>query len=263
MKAAVLIPIIFLSTVASAQESTFTEFDRYLDISSYTLNEPCLIYNDISYKAQFVLEDRGQDYLYWTLFSGEEIVDAPDNCESVMASVFTDDPSISFVSYDIENLIIVDGDSDTGLRYDVGSRADSSRFDLGFGFDWIRERRVEESVILTGAGSVSFPGPSSFPFEVQTGTDQWIGVSKSFSGTLDYNAETNMFTVTLDSSNEAGDYTLTVRFDGFGSSNSVGLLLIYPIEFHVILNSSLGSDFPNRLSNSSYTKLAKSRVLTS
>lgn len=157
MKAAALIPTILLSTISSAQESIVTEFDRYFDLSSNTLNEPCLIYNDVSYKAQFVLDDKGEDGLYWPLLSGEEVIDIPDNCESVMQSVFTTDPTIPFVSYNIENLIIVEGDSDTGLRYDIGSRAD------------------------------------------------------------------------------AGDYTLTVIFNNnFSSSNSIGLLLVYPIEFQVI-----------------------------
>ncbi|MFT7214912.1 MAG: hypothetical protein ACI9XK_005184 [Granulosicoccus sp.] len=91
-----------------------------------------------------------------------------------------------------------------------------------------------ERVIVTGAASFSFLGPGSFPFEMSEGTDQRIGVEKSYSGTLNYSTETNNFTVTVDSSNEAGDYSLTVIFTDIALANSVGLVLFYPIEFHVI-----------------------------
>jgi len=229
-----LVPVILSFAMASAQQAVVTESDRYFELASNTLNEPCLTYNGVSYAAKFVLDDRGEDGHYWALISGAELLAIPENCETVKQSVLTNDPSIDFVSYDMENLTIAEGEVDTGLRYDIGSRADTSRFDLGFSLDSIRERREEERVIVSGAGSASFSGPSSFPFELGEQANQWIGVDKSFSGTLNYDAQANMFTVTFDSSNAAGDYTLTVIFNTLGRSSSLGLVLVYPIEFHII-----------------------------
>ncbi len=227
-------PVILVSALAAAQQTVLTGSDRYLDISNNILNEPCLSYDGVSYEAQLVLDNRGEDGLHWAVIGGEQISDLPDICVSVMQSVLSIDPSIPFISYDIEDLIIAEAGIDTGLRYYVQSRADASMLALGFGFDSIRERRVGETVILTGAGSVSFAGPDSFPFEVSEEIFQQLAVSKTFSGTLGYNAQTNMFAVSFDSSNAAGDYTLTVSSNRFGGASSIGLVLVYPIEFHII-----------------------------
>ena len=231
---ALIVPLILFNAVVSAQEAALTYSDRYLDISNNILNEPCLTYGGVSYKTQLILDNRNENGFYWVILGGEEVFDLPDNCVSVVPSVLTNDPSIPYISYNIENLIIFEAGIDTGLRYDVQSRADVSRLDFGFSFDSIRERRVEEGVTLTGAGSVSFSGPDLFPFEVSEQTFQQLAVLKTFSGTLGYNAQTNIFTATFDSSNAAGDYTLTVRFNQFGGPGSVGLVLVYPIEFHII-----------------------------
>tara|TARA_R110002073_G_scaffold227972_1_gene388794 strand:- start:2621 stop:3331 length:711 start_codon:yes stop_codon:yes gene_type:complete len=231
---ALIVPLILFTAVVSAQQAGLTDSDRYLDISNNILHEPCLTYAGVSYKAQLILDNRNENDLYWAILGGAEVFDLPDNCVSVVPSVLTNDPTIPYMSYNIENLIISEAGIDTGLRYDVHSRADASRLDLGFSFDSIRERRVEEGVTLTGAGSVSFSGPDSFPFELSEQTFQQLAVLKTFSGTLGYDAQSNIFTVTFDSSNVAGDYTLTVRFNQFGGPDSVGLILVYPIEFHII-----------------------------
>ncbi|PCJ27500.1 MAG: hypothetical protein COA96_03095 [SAR86 cluster bacterium] len=219
--------------IASAQESALTESDRYFDISSFTLYEPCLTFESVSYKARFMLDDRGEEGLYWVVINGEEISKIPDDCEAVHPSVFTSDPTIPFVSYNLENLIIADGNTDTGLRYDIASRADNTRFDLGFSFDYVRELRKGESIFVSGTGAMSFPGPNSFPFEWHGGAFQSVTTNYTFDGSLEYNVETNTFIVSFDSTNEAGDYTLTVIFRDL-ASNQFELLVVYPIEFHVI-----------------------------
>lgn len=178
------------------------------------------------------MDDRGEDGLYWYLLSGEEVIDIPDNCVSVMQSAFTSDPTIPSVDYNIKNLIVAEGDIDTGLRYDIWSGADSSRFDMGFKFDRVRERRVEESISLVGVGSVSFSGPSSFPSEFQAGTYYSTAGSYRFRD-IHYDFETNMFTATFDSRSEAGDYILGWSFRTFINSYSFELLLFYTIEFQV------------------------------
>ena len=230
MKASLVLLAMFSTAIASAQQVEVTDSDRYFELSTLTLNEPCLTYNDVSYRAQFVLDDRAEDGLYWSVVGGEEISEVPDFCELVMPSVFTTDPTIPFISYNIENVIIADGNVDTGLRYSIASRADANHLELGFSFDWIRELREAESVRLNGAGSHSFSGPSSFPFERERVAIYSFLTSHSFSGSFDYDTDTNIFTVELDSTNESGSYQLTVVFRDF-ARGIFELQVVYPIEF--------------------------------
>lgn len=230
MKTSLVLLTTFSIAIASAQQVEVTNSDRYFELSTFTLNEPCLIYNDVSYKAQFVLDDRAEDGLYWSVIRGEEIAEIPDDCELVLPSVLTTDPTIPFISYNIENVIIADGNVDTGLRYSIASRADANHLELGFSFDWMRELREAESISLNGAGIHSFSGPSSFPFESERVAIFSFLTSHSFSGSFSYDIDANIFTVELDSTNESGSYELTVVFGDISRGLS-GLQVVYPIEF--------------------------------
>ena len=231
MKAALTILALILLpvTVSSAQQAVVRDSDRFFDLATYILNEPCLIYDEIPYAAQFLLDDRAELGFYWSLIGGEEIVEPADGCESLLPGVLTNSPDILSLDYTINQLIISDGNIDTSLRYEIASHADVNQLDSGFSFDRIRELREGEIVIVSGNGAVSFPGPTSIPFE----WGAWIGTSYSFSGSFSYDGNGNTFTVELDGSNEAGTYPLTVIF----REPPPGLLelkIVYPIEFHVI-----------------------------
>lgn len=114
-----------LAMSAAHAQVEITETQRYIDANTFVLNEPCLEFNGTKYKGQFLLDQSAG--LTWKLLNGEELTEERNGCISVEAG---DQPNE--VRYNIGNLVVADGNMDTGQRYDALSTADATRLDLGF-----------------------------------------------------------------------------------------------------------------------------------
>jgi hypothetical protein len=110
--------------MATAQVE-INETQRYIDANTFVLNEPCIEFNGAQFKAQFFLDQ--SNGISWKILSAEQLTEPSSNCSMVRLG---DAPNE--VKYDLSYLIVADGNSDTGQRFDVKSTADATRLDLGF-----------------------------------------------------------------------------------------------------------------------------------
>lgn len=117
-----LTTLISITTFAQVE---ITDNQRYLDLSTLTLNEPCLEFNGTQFMGQFVLDQSGG--YTWKILSGEELTETRTGCTILTAGSGEND-----VFFNLSNLVIADGNTDTGQRYDIDSVADATRLDLGF-----------------------------------------------------------------------------------------------------------------------------------
>ncbi|GIT23106.1 MAG: hypothetical protein CM1200mP40_27880 [Gammaproteobacteria bacterium] len=89
---------------------------RKFDIHTLVLSEPCLEIEGERFSFEFVLDSDVNETVFRALEHGSQILDGSD-CISLRQS--NTDPTYFY--YHIPNLVVFDGNLDTGLRYDVDS----------------------------------------------------------------------------------------------------------------------------------------------
>ena len=71
--------IALLISTSIAAQVEFVDTQRYLDLSTFTLNEPCIESNGTQFMGQFVLEENGGSYV-WKILSGKELTETRTGC---------------------------------------------------------------------------------------------------------------------------------------------------------------------------------------
>ena len=123
-------PALFLSvftllTHSVSAQVEINELQRYIDANTLVLNEPCIESGGKLYKGQFSLDQSAG--LKLNLLSAEELTETRAGCIQILAG-----STASEIKYDITNLVVADGNMDTGQRYDIQSTADATKLEEGF-----------------------------------------------------------------------------------------------------------------------------------
>lgn len=206
--------ISLLSASALAQVE-IADTHRYLDLATYTLNEPCLEYSGVQYQAELVLEFRNGNY-YLVILSAAEISDILENCIPLTTSI-----SGTTAFYNIDDLIIADGNADTGARYDLRSAILFDDLSGGFEITKLIELREYGSILeITGDTVVTIDGPTELPFVYDGSSDIWLGLSKDFEGSIEYDFSANKLHIQVSNTNSTGSYQFSVRYN----APSLGLI---------------------------------------
>ena len=101
------------------------DLERYIDANTLVLNEPCIEFSGKQFKGQFLLDQA--DGLKLNLLSGEELTETRKGCVQIAAG-----STATEIRYDISNLVVADGNMDTGQRYDIQSTGDATQLEQGF-----------------------------------------------------------------------------------------------------------------------------------
>lgn len=124
-RTALLFSMCALFTYPLFAQVEINEFERYIDANTLVLNEPCIELNGKQFKGQFMLDQ--SDGLKLNLLSGEELTAPRNGCIQIVTGSTANE-----IKYDVSNLVVADGNMDTGQRYDIQSTGDATQLEQGF-----------------------------------------------------------------------------------------------------------------------------------
>lgn len=124
-KTALLFSTYTLFAYPAFAQVEINELERYIDVNTLVLNEPCIESGGKQFKGQFLLDQ--SNGLKLNLLSGEELTETRKGCTQAVAGSTGNE-----IRYDISNLVVADGNMDTGQRFDIQSTGDATQLQQGF-----------------------------------------------------------------------------------------------------------------------------------
>ena len=137
---------LFFSYKAVTAKSGLNIPIQKFDLNTLVLSEPCLEIEGERYSFEFLLDLNHSETVFRVLERNTEIV---DNSECSILTPSSEYPD--YFDYNIANLVIAEGNLDTGLRYDIDSKFESKSLLSNFVVTgaYIAKQRLDSNFFVT------------------------------------------------------------------------------------------------------------------